>query len=122
MVEFLENRPPGSMFNIADLMEMEKYSRGGFNWQLNVPRLHLYCDSAECSGLRYYRYSSGNRSIPSDEESQETFITYLCSNCKKSTKIFSLSWFSRQFDMNLTANASNLGNYHRLDRSRLQGY
>jgi hypothetical protein len=28
MVEFLENRPPGSMSNIADLMEMEKYSTG----------------------------------------------------------------------------------------------
>jgi hypothetical protein len=78
------------MFNIADLMEMEKYSRGGFNWQLKVPPLQLYCGSAECSGPRYYRYSSGDRSIPSDEESQETFITYLCSNCKNSTKIISL--------------------------------
>jgi hypothetical protein len=70
MVEFLENRPPGSMSNIADLMEMEKYSRGGFNWQLKVPPLQLYCGSAECSGPRHYRYSSGDRSIPSDEESQ----------------------------------------------------
>jgi len=47
MVEFLENRPPGSMFKIPDLMVKETYQSGGFNWWLNVPPLHLYCDSAE---------------------------------------------------------------------------
>jgi hypothetical protein len=90
IVEFFENKPPGSMLAIVDLITKEIYAGGGFNWRLNTPPLHLYCDSEECAGLRYYRYSSGDKSIPSGDESFETFITYRCSNCGKSTKIFSL--------------------------------
>jgi hypothetical protein len=91
MVEFLENRPPGSMLKIADLMEVETYSRGGTQWRLHTPPIHLYCDSPECSGPRYYRYSRGDRFLKRDEGcSFETFITYICSNCGHQDKIFSL--------------------------------
>jgi hypothetical protein len=67
----------------------EHYARGGSVRKLNVPRLQLHCTSDECSGLPHFRYSDGDRQVNNDRELQ-TFLTYLCSNCRKNKKIFSL--------------------------------
>jgi hypothetical protein len=94
--EFLESKPPGAPLKISDLMVLERYQSGGSAWKLNNPRLHLHCDSAECSGLRYFRFTEGVRQVADDGELQ-TFLTYLCSNCRKTKKnVLTLRCHSRQ--------------------------
>jgi hypothetical protein len=87
--EFLESKPPGALLKISDLMTTESYQRGGTAWKLNNPRLHLHCQSIECSGLRYFRFEEGDRQVADNGELQ-TFLTYRCSNCRKTTKMYAL--------------------------------
>jgi hypothetical protein len=87
--EFLESKPPGARFKISDLMTIERYRSGGTVWYLNNPRLHLHCQSDECSGLRYFRFEEGKREVGDNGELQ-TFLTYRCSNCRRTTKMFAL--------------------------------
>lgn len=87
--DFLESKPPGSRWKISDLMMIERYQSGGTAWKLNNPRLHLHCQSDECSDLRYFRFEDGDRQVEENGELQ-TFLTYRCSNCRRTTKMFAL--------------------------------
>jgi hypothetical protein len=78
------------MHKIADVMELETYENGGTHWRLRTPSIQLYCDTPHCSGIRFYRYSDGDRSPSNAPEPLETFITYVCANCGTGTKTFSL--------------------------------
>jgi hypothetical protein len=88
--DFLENTPPGAAVNIVDVMKEEQGHSRKF-WRLNVPRLTLDCE--QCGGPRYFRYEDGDRSLPDNKTEYSTFINYICSNCRKSRKRFSL-WIS----------------------------
>jgi hypothetical protein len=91
MVEFLESRPPGAMLEISDLMEeVANRGTGGSYWRLNSPPLHIHCDSEKCSGLRYFRYESGEKIFSTGHRILETFLNYKCSNCNGTLKRFSL--------------------------------
>jgi len=86
--DFLQSKPPGTTVKISDLMTHEKVS-GGSLWRVNFPRLHLHCESAECTGLRYFRFKEGDRQIRKEGQ-LSTFLTYICSNCRSTQKIYSL--------------------------------
>lgn len=88
--EFLENKPPGARVKIADLMINYRFSGGGTGWQLSSPRLELHCGSPGCGGLRYFRYSEGEKKFDADAKAHQTFLKYSCSNCGTSTKMFSI--------------------------------
>jgi hypothetical protein len=89
--EFLEGVPPSQGRKIIDLWEEE--TRHGNKYRtLKTPRLQLHCTTETCNGLRIFRYSNGNKSFPTTGESKElsTFITYVCSNCRRTAKRYSL--------------------------------
>jgi hypothetical protein len=86
--EFLESRPPGRSVKIKDLLVHEN-AHGTRSWMLQTPRLHLHCTSDECSGPRYFRFTDGSRYLDKDGQ-LKTFVEYICSNCRKTQKIFCL--------------------------------
>jgi hypothetical protein len=82
---FLESTPPSAQIEVLDLLEL-KSSSGSTYYSLNVPDLELHCE--ECEGLRVFRYREGNRTFSKDVH--ETYLKYLCGNCRSRQKIFSL--------------------------------
>jgi len=86
--EFLQAKPPGTMVKISDLMTEIKYQGGGRLWQVSVPPLQLHCE--ECGGLRYFPFKDGNRHIKDGEGDLSTFLTYVCSNCRITLKMYSI--------------------------------
>ncbi|WP_316176478.1 MULTISPECIES: hypothetical protein [unclassified Bradyrhizobium] len=90
MVEFLESKPPGKVFEVGDLIEQITTTQGRVIFRLNTPRIHIHCDSPECSGNRYFKYVEGDRQKQDENKFFHTFITYRCSNCEKKTKAYAL--------------------------------
>jgi hypothetical protein len=90
--DFLEGKPPGVIVKISKLLSPETNGtgKGWVAWQLNAPRLTLHCDDPECDGPRHFRFASGERK-PQDKRRFTTFLTYVCSNCQRSTKVYSLN-------------------------------
>jgi hypothetical protein len=50
----------------------------------------LHCSTDICNGPRKFRFKDGSRSISVGEDSKQTYLTYQCSNCRITHKIFSL--------------------------------
>jgi hypothetical protein len=59
----------------------------------------MYCANDKCNGMRFFRAidDDGRRLEVGKEES--TYIKYLCSNCQKNEKIFSVYVFIKQDDL-----------------------
>ena len=92
MAEFLENIPPNQPKIISDLVE-ENVWLGKDSWNcLRVPELQLYCTHESCNGLRFFRCVTSRQKIIEDQ-TYNTFITYRCSNCQNTSKIFSLFYY-----------------------------
>jgi len=99
---FLENRPPSQhLTKIKNLFVQTRAPMGDESLTLATPDLQLHCSSDQCNGLRFFRYSDGDRSV--HKGTAFTYLTYLCSNCKNRLKIFSL--YARLDDS--TTNSSN---------------
>jgi len=99
---FLENRPPSQhLTKIKNLFVQTRAPTGDESLTLATPDLQLHCSSDQCNGLRFFRYSDGDRSV--HKGTAFTYLTYLCSNCKNRLKIFSL--YARLDDS--TTNSSN---------------
>ena len=90
--EFLETMPPSSHTQIRDLtgsvrtnihMSLEHF-------MLLTPEIQLHCSHDACNGTRFFR-CIGNPSRKIDESWTDLYLTYLCSNCRKTTKKFSLT-------------------------------
>ncbi|SHN86950.1 hypothetical protein [Bradyrhizobium erythrophlei] len=91
LASFLETKPPGVNIKISDLFSPEIRNTNKYApWQINTPRLTLHCDDTECDGLRHFRFVAGDRQ-PKDSKRLLTYLTYVCSNCRRSTKVYSLN-------------------------------
>src|SRR5215831_14011901 len=78
------------MRNINDLVEeIVKYS-GPPDYLLTTPELLLHC-SEVCNGPRIFRFDKGERPDISDDKYSFAYLQYLCSNCRRSKKIFSVA-------------------------------
>jgi hypothetical protein len=83
--EFLETVPPGQIrqvTNMADAAELNHTYR-----KLRTPQLSLHCTSAECNGPRFFRFKEGDTQF---ELNISTFLNYICSNCRRSSKAFAI--------------------------------
>jgi hypothetical protein len=81
--KFLEETPPSSPQKVTHLW----YQEGSSSARLGTPELRLHCDSDECSGVRTFRCNDVNWfSTPN----LDVFLTYVCSDCRKKAKRFSL--------------------------------
>lgn len=90
--EFLESTPPGAVTNVTNLAKVRHYSGGGYaGHQLVSPEIQLHCASDTCNGIRFYRRSS--QSVPDipDDNWHFFYVSYVCSNCRKTEKTFSLA-------------------------------
>jgi hypothetical protein len=85
--EFLESTPPAHRADVVGLWEFETRGVSSFH-MLSTPELFLHCPSEACNGLRYFRYTEGNTHFSKPELS--TFLTYQCSNCAKTEKMYAL--------------------------------
>ncbi|WP_315766907.1 MULTISPECIES: hypothetical protein [unclassified Bradyrhizobium] len=86
MAEFLETKPPGAWHNISDVQEATTIRGGGRFWRLKTPPLLLYFWTSCFSpllGEQNFSGSGANRTL-------NTFTVYVCSNCHRTTKTFSL--------------------------------
>jgi len=88
--EFLEGIPPSQNIKIKDLCAQKHNPGVGYFYQLQAPELQLHCTSNACNGLRFFRFAAGSRSFPQVGEAGEFFITYICSNCRETLKVFAL--------------------------------
>jgi hypothetical protein len=92
MAEFLEEIPPGQERHISDLCDYVSPS-GSTNFinRLNTPELQLHCEGEECNGLRFFRPSVKDVWLERGKKASNRFVSYLCSNCRQSTKMFSIA-------------------------------
>ncbi len=91
IAEFLESSPPNHKVILEDLSKVEFVPGRGKSDVLNTPDLQLHCSSEHCNGTRFFRCTNSGRTYLSPEKTQlRLFLTYRCSNCQKSTKVFSL--------------------------------
>lgn len=90
--EFLESIPPSSLTNISDLTQ-KRYSQGGgiSGYQLFTPEIQLHCPSDSCNGIRFFRRTTQNVPDIPDDKYHYFYISYICSNCRKTEKSFSLA-------------------------------
>ena len=86
--EFLESIPPGQVKLVSDCIE-QKDTSGNAHYEISIPPIQLYCPSETCNGLRFFRFVDGNRILGADKK-LSTFAKYICSNCRRTTKMFSL--------------------------------
>ena len=86
--QFLEDTPPNSPSEIADLAQKDVRIGTGYGTALSIPELQLYCPNPACSGPRFFRNASPR--FPVGTSPTEYFLKYLCSNCRVSTKTFAI--------------------------------
>ncbi|RYZ18737.1 MAG: hypothetical protein EOO16_21745 [Chitinophagaceae bacterium] len=85
---FLESVPPSQMRAILSIAR-KKQSGTSFHYVLNEPQLRLHCTHEDCAGLRFFRATSEDIYMKVGEV-RTIFLDYVCSNCRVSTKSFSL--------------------------------
>lgn len=89
--EFLESTPPSSLTEINDLVKASYYQSGGISGvYLTKPEIQLHCPDDNCNGTRFFRCTT-QRSISVSEDFSFEYISYICSNCRKTEKTFSLA-------------------------------
>src|ERR1035437_1342293 len=83
--EFLRLVPPGTESRVSDLSSGVDQS----HWAMNTPDVELFCSTETCDGVRNFAYRTGDLDVRT-EALDFGFLHYLCRNCRKRTKIFSL--------------------------------
>lgn len=92
LAEFLESTPPGSVTSVSSLAERTTYKGGNYAGHLfYAPDIQLHCPHDACNGMRFFRFSSRERSLVSDDNWHYFYASYKCSNCQQTEKTFSLA-------------------------------
>lgn len=81
--EFLERTPPGAKVQVSDF---ESIDRQG-DVRVRTPEIELHC--AQCNGQRFFAPTDTGLYI-GQRKSSDTFLNYLCRNCRKCMKKFAL--------------------------------
>lgn len=89
--EFLESTPPNQRIHISDLVKVTGSSYSGYTYYVRTPEIQLHCDHDNCNGIRFFRCISGENHNIYTSEFSFFYVTYICSNCQKVEKIFSLA-------------------------------
>ncbi|MDY0374638.1 MAG: hypothetical protein RBQ72_02780 [Desulfobacterium sp.] len=88
--EFLESIPPSTLTEISDLTETDRRPSGYESHKLLTPEIQLHCPDDACNGTRFFRCKTSQPSVKNDGFSF-FYISYICSNCRKTEKTFSLA-------------------------------
>lgn len=90
LAEFLEGNPPNQLVAISDLGKTKQYHYGSGS-VMQTPQIQLHCDHEDCNGTRFFRCTSGKNTQIIEKDYEFFYVTYLCSNCQKIEKTFSLA-------------------------------
>lgn len=90
IAEFLENTPPNQIIHISDLSVWTQGTYNNYN-AMRTPEIQLHCDDDSCNGVRFFRCISGKNERLKSNDFELFYVTYLCSNCQRVQKIFSLA-------------------------------
>lgn len=85
---FFENVPAGKRAMIESICQKNETVYGAMNYPMNLPELHLHCDTDSCNGIRFFEplekiYLEPNTLC-------ELFVNYQCKNCNSTKKTYSL--------------------------------
>lgn len=81
--EFLESTPPGKEVPITNFAAHKSNSL-----RTTIPQLNLHCTSEECQGVRFF--AATDDAWLSSEKYNNSYLTYICRNCRKSYRTYSL--------------------------------
>lgn len=88
--DFLENCYPSRQERITDLWS-DKNARSGIRGRINTPALRLFCNTELCNGFRNFRCTENAELLYEHKEKETFFVTYICSDCRRMNKSFSLN-------------------------------
>ena len=88
VADFLENVGPSSARHVSDLW-YEESSGGRSHRKIVTPAIRIHCESDNCGGVRTFRYKEGQTYFNNEGEIN-SFLDYVCSNCRKIHKRFSI--------------------------------
>lgn len=83
---FFESVPPGNTVNIKNIAHKNHRTHGGYYYQMNLPELHLHCNTETCNGIRFFEPQDTEHLQP--KKQSEHFVTYQCRNCKRTEKTY----------------------------------
>jgi hypothetical protein len=81
--EFLESIPPGAEVQVNEIVKPVNRSL-----RIDSPQLNLYCTTEECQGVRFFNVIG--EAWLSTEENNDIFLKFICRNCRKKIKTYSL--------------------------------
>lgn len=81
---FLERTPPGTTVIVSDL---ESRDRDG-SVRVRTPELELHCSN--CGGQRFFAPTAVSEFV-GQKKPFDSFLSYVCRNCRKDTKSFALA-------------------------------
>ncbi|MBL7074983.1 hypothetical protein ISS37_07080 [candidate division KSB1 bacterium] len=92
LADFLESIPPNQPFKISDLSKITYRSNlARYVDEICTPELQLHCPSDVCNGPRFFRCINQSAPILTQQSYKFLYLTYRCSNCQNTTKVFSLA-------------------------------
>lgn len=90
--EFLESVPPCSLTNISNSLAKARVIHGNVvDYQIQKPEIQLHCPDDACNGTRFFRCTNQDRIVLPSDSYKFIYISYICSNCRKTEKTFSLA-------------------------------
>jgi len=91
--EFLESSPPGQVKKIDALIVRMRGAGGLSAFHLSCPEIRLHCGHGVCGGVRVFRLTREVGPEINNRGSGYTnnYVTYVCSNCQDTKKVFSLA-------------------------------
>jgi hypothetical protein len=84
--QFLETVHPSVAKNVSELWSAKRSSGGSQYLDMQTPALRLHCE--QCDGERTFRITE--RASLREDSPNGKFISYLCGDCRKQGKLFSL--------------------------------
>ena len=92
--EFLQSSPLNQWRYVSNLFMQHTSPYGGVIKEINKPELELHCSGDLCNGIRFFRCTEVfSNPGPHLQENglNYLYVTYQCSNCQKSIKVYSLA-------------------------------
>lgn len=86
ITEFFESTPPNRMTNVNKLVLWNP----NIGHSLLTPDIQLHCEHDPCKGVRFFRCENKGIGLLADSFRHQ-FLTYRCSNCQHTTKIFAVT-------------------------------
>ena len=89
LADFLEGTAPGNVITVSGLTQYRQYPAGHM---FVAPEIQLHCGGDSCNATMFFRRTKAPLELTPNEWSY-FYVTYQCSNCRNTEKIFSLAAF-----------------------------